>query len=85
MENKITIKLKEDTKVFISSDSPDLSELVKKIIEIEDLDIELITVESTTENFDIVSFEQAIKDAIKEIKKELVINKKSYEQALKEL
>lgn len=85
MENKITVKLNENTNIFISSDSPDLSDLIKKIIEIEDLDIEQITVESTVEDFDVVSFEQAIKVAIKYIKKELVINKDSYEQALKEL
>lgn len=85
MENKITVKLNENTNIFISSDSPDLSDLIKKIIEIEDLDIEQITVESTVEDFDVVSFEQAIKVAIKDIKKELVINKDSYEQALKEL
>ena len=85
MENKITVKLNENINIFISSDSPDLSDLIKKIIEIEDLDIEQITVESTVEDFDVVSFEQAIKVAIKDIKKELVINKDSYEQALKEL
>ena len=85
MENKITVKLNENTNIFISSDSPDLSDLIKKIIEIEDLDIEQITVESTVEDFDVVSFEQAIKVAIKDIKKELVINKDRYEQALKEL
>lgn len=85
MENKITVKLNENTNIFISSDSPDLSDLIKKIIEIEDLDIEQITVESTVEDFDVVSFEQAIKVAIKDIKKELVINKGSYEEALKEL
>ena len=85
MENNILVKLSENININISSDSPDLSELVKKIIEVDDLDVDKITVESTTENFDKDSFEQAIKEAIKEIKKELVLNKDNFEKAIKNL
>lgn len=85
MENNILVKLSENININISSDSPDLSELVRKIIEVDDLDVDKITVKSTTENFDKDSFEQAIKEAIKEIKKELVLNKDNFEKAIKNL
>lgn len=85
MENKVKVKLNENTNIFISSDSPDLTDLVKKIIEIEDLNIEQIIVEASAEKFDIASFEQAIKDAVTDIKKELVINKESYDKAIEKL
>lgn len=85
MENNILVKLSENININISSDSPDLSELVRKIIEVDDLDVDKITVKSTTENFDKESFEQAIKESIKEIKKELVLNKDNFEKAIKNL
>lgn len=85
MENNIIVELKENIKINISSDSPDFSELVKKIIEIDDLDLDKIVVESTDTQFDKNSFEEAIKEAIKEIKDELRINREKFEIALYEL
>ena len=85
MENNITVELKENIKINISSDSPDFSELVKKIIEIDDLDLDKIVVESTDTQFDKNSFEEALKEAIKEIKDELRINREKFEIALDEL
>lgn len=85
MENNIIVELKENIKINISSDSPDFSELVKKIIEIDDLDLDKIVVESTDTQFDKNSFEEAIKEAIKEIKDELRINREKFEIALDEL
>lgn len=85
MENNITVVLKENIKINISSDSPDFSELVKKIIEIDDLDLDKIVVESTDTQFDKNSFEEALKEAIKEIKDELRINREKFEIALDEL
>lgn len=85
MENNIIVELKENIKINISSDSPDFSELVKKIIEIDDLDLDKIVVESTDTQFDKNSFEEAIKEAIKEIKDELRINREKFEIALGEL
>lgn len=85
MENNIIVELKENIKINISSDSPDFSELVKKIIEIDDLDLDKIVVKSTDTQFDKNSFEEAIKEAIKEIKDELRINREKFEIALDEL
>lgn len=85
MENNIIVELKENIKINISSDSPDFSELVKKIIEIDDLDLDKIVVESTDTQFDKNSFEEAIKEAIKEIKDELCINREKFGIALDEL
>ena len=85
MENNITVELKENIKINISSDSPDFSELVKKIIEIDDLDLDKIVVESTDTQFDKNSFEEALKEAIKEIKDELRINREKFKIALNEL
>lgn len=85
MENNITVELKENIKINISSDSPDFSELVKKIIEIDDLNLDKIVVESTDTQFDKNSFEEALKEAIKEIKDELRINREKFEIALDEL
>lgn len=85
MENNIIVELKENIKINISSDSPDFSELVKKIIEIDDLDLDKIVVGSTDTQFDKNSFEEAIKEAIKEIKDELRINREKFEIALDEL
>lgn len=85
MENNIIVELKENIKINISSDSPDFSELVKKIIEIDDLDLDKIVVESTDTQFDKNSFEEALKEAIKEIKDELRINREKFEIALDEL
>ena len=44
MENNILVKLSENININISSDSPDLSELVRKIIEVDDLDVDKIVV-----------------------------------------
>ena len=85
MENNIIVELKENIKINISSDSPDFSELVKKIIEIDDLDLDKIVVKSTDTQFDKNSFEEAIKEAIKEIKDDLRINREKFEIALDEL
>ena len=85
MENNIIVELKENIKINISSDSPAFSELVKKIIEIDDLDLDKIVVKSTDTQFDKNSFEEAIKEAIKEIKDELRINREKFEIALDEL
>lgn len=85
MENNIIVELKENIKINISSDSPDFSELVKKIIEIDDLDLDKIVVESMDTQFDKNSFEEAIKEAIKEIKDELRINREKFEIALDKL
>lgn len=85
MENDILVKLNEETTVSISSDSPDLSELVRKLIQIKELNIDKIVVESVSSNFDKDSFEQAIKEAVKEIREELILNKESYEKAIKQL
>lgn len=85
MENDILVKLNEVTTVSISSDSPDLSELVRKLIQIKELNIDKIVVESVSSNFDKDSFEQAIKEAVKEIREELILNKESYEKAIKQL
>lgn len=87
MANKsIIVKLLDDKKIELASDSPDLGSLIQAIVENRTaIDPEKIDVECDDKNFDCKGFAEIISVTAKSFLDELRIDKENLEAALAEI
>lgn len=83
MENQKTISiLINDKTVTLSSDLPDLNNLVETIVDCRDtIDVNKIKVECDDNKFDKVGFEKVIKESVKDFLKRIVMDDKAFKEA----
>jgi|SRR5690554_282990 len=74
IKNKVYISLEGEILITINADSPDLSEVIEKIILDLSIDVDKITCESDIENFDKEGFLTIIVETSKEIRELIQTN-----------
>ena len=84
MENNIIIKFSEDLFVTLSSDNPNIGELMNCIVENKDkIDLEKLEVQCPFEDFDKEGFKQILKYSLASFCKDLTFNKAELDEILK--
>lgn len=84
MENNITVKFTDNLFVTLSSDNPNIEELMNCIVENRDkIDLDKLEVQCSFESFDIEGFKHILKKSLTSFCKDLIFNKTELDELLK--
>ncbi len=84
MENNIKVNFTKELSITLSSDNPNIEEMMKVAIENKsNIDLEKITVECSIDSFDSEGFKSILKKSLETFYKDIEINTKELEKILK--
>ena len=84
MENSIKVIFTKEISITLSSDNPNIEEMMKVAIENKDkIDLEKITVDCEIDSFDSEGFKSIVKKSLETFYKDIELNKKELESILK--
>lgn len=83
VNREVTITLLPGNDVVLTSDNPNIEELVRTIVSLQDtIDVERIEVSCESEGFDTNSFAEVIKESCQQLLEDIQLEKKAYEKAM---
>lgn len=82
-QHEIKFVIRETETFSLNAESPNLEDILNKIILKEDIDIENVEITTEIEDFDLEGFKEIINSTILEIKEKLTFNNLEFERIVK--